>query len=347
MATRSSSSRRLLGLGLISAVATIATGCNALADPRLPQTTVFPLSDWGNDIQGLYNIIFILAAIVFVLVEGAFLYAIIRYRRRPDNRLPTQNHGNTTLEIMWTIFPAVILLFIAVPTIGTIFKSDAPPVRAESPNLRVTVIGHQWWWEFQYPDLGITTANELHLPAGQTAVFDLESIDVIHSFWFPRMGGKVDAIPTRTNHMWFTPDAQSVGEYYGQCVEFCGLQHANMRMRLFVDTPQDFQRWVEQNRANAVPVQSQVSRGGAIFLGGNCVTCHTVRGTLAQGKIGPDLTHVGSRTTIAAGMLENTPENLQRWIQHPSQIKVGTKMPDLGLSDQDVRDIAAYLLTLK
>jgi len=327
----------------------LGAGCNALADPRLPQTTVFPFSDWAGQIYGLYNLVFIMAAIVFFGVEGFFLYAIVRFRRRPDNRLPSQTHGNTTLEVAWTIIPAIVLLIIAVPTISTIFASDTPPVRADAPeHLRVTVIGHQWWWEFQYPDLGITTANELHLPANQTAVFDIQAADVIHSFWFPRMGGKVDAIPTRNNHMWFTPDANTAGqEFYGQCVEFCGTQHANMRMRLFVDSPQDFQRWAEQNRANANAVQPQVTRGGAIFLGGACVACHTVKGTLAQGKVGPDLSHVGGRSTIAAGILDNTPENLAKWIQKPSAIKVGTKMPDLGLSDQDVRDIAAYLSTLK
>jgi cytochrome c oxidase subunit II len=334
--------QKLRVISPILPAAAFAAGCTAFADPNLPQSTVFPLSDWAHQIQNLYSLIFILAAIVFIAVEGFLLFTVLRYRRTADNRLPSQTHGNTTLEILWTILPAIVLLIIMVPSIGTIFASDAAPA---GNNLRVKAIGHQWWWEFQYPDLGITTANEFHLPLNQTATFELESVDVIHSFWVPRMGGKVDNVPTRTNHMWYTP--QQVGEFPGQCVEFCGLQHANMRLRLVVDTPEDFQRWVQRLQQPPPPIAEPHTRGAALFLGGACVSCHTINGTAAQGKVGPNLTNIGSRKTIAAGILENTPDNLKNWIQHPQTYKVGNKMPDLGLSDDEARAIAGWLSTLK
>src|SRR5438874_8414896 len=309
----------ILGSALVAGL--LGTGCTQLADSRLPQTTVFPQSDWGHQIQDLYSLLFWMALVVFIGVEGFLLYAIIRFRRRPGNEMPSQVHGNTRLEVAWTILPSLVLLVIAVPSIGTIFASDAPPPTGLGSSLHVRVIGHQWWWEFQYPDLGITTGNELHLPAGRTATFDIESGDVIHSFWIPKMGGKVDAVPTRTNRMWFTP--RDPGEYPGQCVEFCGTQHANMRLRLFVDSPSDFDAWAQRQRADAVqPSGGLAQQGAQIFVrqGSPCPACHTIRGTSAQARVGPELTHVGSRKTIAAGILDNTPQNIERWIQHNREL---------------------------
>src|SRR5688572_29334555 len=284
-------SPRLAVLALATSISALSAGCTQWADSSLPQTTVFPLSDYGDMIQDLYALIFWMAVAVFIGVEGFLLYAIIKFRRRAENELPTQTHGNTRLEIAWTIIPSIVLLIIAVPTIGTIFASDAIPPTATQ---YVRVIGHQWWWEFQYPDLGISTANELHLPVGETVRFDLESVDVIHSFWFPRMGGKMDVVPTRKNHMWFTP--RETGEYYGQCVEFCGHQHANMRMRLYVDTREQFQAWVQRQRAEAAtPPAGLAAQGAEVFGRSACIACHTVRGTNARGAVGPDLTHIGGR----------------------------------------------------
>jgi cytochrome c oxidase subunit 2 len=323
------------------------SGCTAFADRAAPQTTVFPLSDWGRSIQSLYDLIFWMSVVVFIGVEGFVLYTIVRFRRRSDNELPSQTHGNTRLEVAWTVLPSIVLLIIAIPTIQTIFYSDAPPVSAQNV-LKVNVIGHQWWWEFQYPDLGVVTANELHLPAGRTASFDLRSADVIHSFWVPRMGGKVDAIPTRANHMWFTPDANAVGEYPGQCVEFCGIQHANMRLLLVVDSPADFDAWVQQQRADAAqPPAGLAQQGAELFQRSACIGCHTIRGTAARGTLGPDLTHVGGRRRIAAGILDNTPENMKRWVQNAQAAKPGNLMPNLGLSDADATAIAAYLQSLR
>jgi len=214
------------------------------------------------------------------------------------------------------------------------------------------VVGHQWWWEFQYTDLGISTANELHLVVNQTASFQLNSADVIHSFWFPLMGGKMDVFPARDNHMWFTP--QKTGDFHGQCVEFCGTQHANMRMRLVVESQSDFQAWAQRQRTDAIqPTSAQARQGSEIFQKSVCIACHTIRGTAAKGTIGPDLTHVGSRKTIAAGVLDNTPDKMTQWIRDPQSIKEGSKMTygsdtaKVPLSDADLASVVAYLQELK
>lgn len=323
--------------------AMVSVACTQLADPALPQTTVFPASDYGRMIQDVYLLIFWMAAAVFVGVEGFLLYTILRFRRRREDEMPSQVHGNTRIEVAWTIIPSIVLLIIAVPTIGTIFAADAVPPTATQ---YVKVIGHQWWWEFQYPNLGVVTANELHLPVGETVRVEMTSADVIHSFWFPRMGGKMDVIPTRTTHMWFTP--QETGEFYGQCVEFCGTQHANMRMRLYVETPEQFRAWVEQQRREATaPTAGPAVTGAEVFQRAGCPACHTVRGTNARGTIGPDLTHIGSRKTLAAGMLDNTPENLARWIRDPQGVKPKNKMVVAPPSDQDLAALVAYLQGLQ
>lgn len=344
--------RQKLILWSLGVLALSASACTqfALNAPEAPQTTVFPVSDPGAVIQDLYELIFWMALVVFIGVEGYLVYAIFRYRRRPgDTGFPAQIHGNTRLEIAWTVIPSVVLLIIAVPTIKAIFDQDRVPTASASGDvLRVQVTGHQWWWEYRYPDLGdnAVTANELHLPIGRTALLELRSADVVHSFWIPKLGGKMDVVPTRLTHLWFTP--KETGEFYGQCVEFCGLQHANMRTRLIVESPADFERWIGQQRANAVvPTGPQASRGAALFQRAPCASCHAIRGTNAKGTLGPDLTHVGSRTTIAAGVLNNTLDNLTRWIADPQDIKAGNKMPTLGLPASDVAVLAVYLQSLK
>jgi cytochrome c oxidase subunit 2 len=291
----------------------------------------------------LYILIFWMAAAVFIGVEGFLVYSVVKFRRRREGELPSQTHGNTRLEVAWTVIPALILLVIAVPTISTIFASDAIPPSASQ---HIEVIGHQWWWEFRYKELNIVTANELHLPIDQTAVFELHSNDVIHSFWIPKMGGKMDIIPARDNHMWFTP--KETGEFYGQCVEFCGFQHANMKLRLFVDSTDDFNRWARQETAPVSdPIGAAAQRGAQTFQANACVACHTIKGTNARGTIGPDLTHVGSRKTIAAGVLDNTAENMAAWIKDTQKFKPGNKMVLAPPSDSDIADIVAYLQTLR
>jgi cytochrome c oxidase subunit 2 len=316
--------------------------------PSEPQNWFVVSGDNAAVLKDLTTMILYMAAVVFVLVEGALLYAILRFRRRPANgeALPPQIHGNSRLEIAWTIAPALILIFVAVPTIQTLFHLATPPADRGDP-LRVKVIGHQWWWEFQYPDLGVTTANELHIPVGRTVIAELETADVIHSFWVPRLAGKTDLVPNHPNRMWF--NGNEPGIYYGQCAEFCGTQHAQMRFRVIVQTASDFQAWVDQQKKPpAAPASDLARQGEELFMGkAACFSCHTVDGTKAQGKVGPNLTHIGGRLTLAAGVLDNTPENLTAWIKGPQTIKPGSKMVVPALTDDEVKALVAYLEGLK
>jgi cytochrome c oxidase subunit 2 len=312
-----------------------------------PMTTIAPKSDFGWVIQYIYALVFWLSVVVFVVVEGALVYSIVRYRRRPGQGVPEQLHGNTRLEIAWTIAPALVLVLIAVPTVPAIFATQSQPPDFQNA-LKVKAIGHQWWFEFQYPELGITTANELHVQKGQVVYFDLESVDVIHSFWFPQQGGKRDMIPGRTNHMWFTPD--TAGRFLGQCVEFCGASHANMRMILYVHEPADFTAWTRTQKEPATPpaAGSAAAAGSQLFIQKGCAGCHTVEGVpAAVGKQGPNLSHYGNRSTVAAGMVENNAENLGRWLRDPPGFKPGALMPNLGLNDDEIAALTAYLHSLK
>jgi len=333
-----------------------------------PQSAVNPASDLATDLQKLFEGILWWAIGVFVLVEGALLVAIFRFRsgkgEDEERAEPRHLHGNTMLELAWTLAPALVLVFIAVPTMTTIWKVDRP---TEDPNaLIVEVTGHQWWWEFRYPESGVVTANELHIPVGRTVDFRLQSADVIHSFWFPRLAGKRDVIPGRENHLWFAAD--SVGRFTGQCAEFCGLSHALMKMEVVVSTPEDFQAWLEAQAQPAPALQAAaaqdtaadtvavapdstllrtVTEGQQMLMSKGCIACHRIDGTPAQGVLGPDLSHVGSRRTIAAGILENNHENLVRWMANPVAVKPGAKMPNLQLTDEELQTLAAYLGSLE
>ena len=326
-----------------------------------PQSTFGSTSAIGREVDGLFSLIFWLAVVVFVLVEGVLLYVIFKFRRRPDGEAKII-HGHTGLEIAWTLAPAVILAIIAVPTVSTIWREAAePPANA----LEVLVTGHQWWWEFEYPESGVRTANELHLPQGRPVVLRMTSDDVIHSFWAPQLFGKRDVILGRTTQLSFTPD--SVGTFLGQCAEFCGLSHANMRLEVVVDAPADFDAWVGQQTAPSVPVDSGaalVARGLEVFRAirepatNSCIVCHTIDGVSgAAGQLGPSLTHLASRRTIAAGVLENNAENLARWLRDPAEVKPGQGilagdgtvigMPNVGLTEEEITALVAYLRTLR
>ena len=230
--------RRLASYAFVAALVIAALSCNEAH----PNSTLTPHSDLGREIDFLWDRLLLLGTIVFVLVEGALLYIVFKYRRRDNQGTPPQTHGSTKLEIAWTLIPAVILVFIAVPTVKTIFITQA---QAAPGSLNIDVTGHQWWWEFRYPEYGVTTANEIYLPAGRTVNFRLRSADVIHSFWTPQLGGKRDVVTNRTNYMWYTPDTSiSSNVWNGFCVEYCGASHANMRFRVFTVTPQQFESWV-------------------------------------------------------------------------------------------------------
>jgi cytochrome c oxidase subunit 2 len=325
--------------------ALLAVAVSACAGDRYAQSTLHPKSDFAWLIQDLFVGTFWWAVLVFVVVEGLLLYAVIRYRARPGAPAPKHIHGHTALEIGWTIAPALILVFIAVPTVQAIFRTQG---EAPEGALRVEVVGHQWWWEFRYPELGIVTANELHLPVGKPVALEMTTVDVLHSFWIPALGGKRDVINNRVNRLSFTPD--SLGEYLGQCAEYCGASHANMRMRAVVESEADFQAWVAREAGGPAPLDSGslAWQGRQIFSRQACIGCHTMKGVpVAVGKIGPDLSHVGSRRTIAAGLFPNTTENLRRWVAHAPDMKPGSLMPPMLLSDAELDALVAYLQSAK
>jgi cytochrome c oxidase subunit 2 len=305
-------------------------------------STVVPRSDFARDILHLYGIVTWVAVGVALVVGIALAWIIVRFRDRPGApRVPAQTRGHSLLEISWTIAPALVLLAIAIPTIQVIFRTQAAPPRDA---LEITVRGRQWWWEFRYPSFEVVTANELHVPAGRPVALTLQGPDVIHSFWVPQLGGKRDVVPGRLNRLIFTADTP--GEYRGQCAEFCGVSHANMGMRVIVDAPDAFARWVAAQKAEPAEPAGLAAEGKAIFAASACVGCHTIRG-VSSGALGPDLTTFGSRHTLAAGLLPATVENVTAWLKNPPALKPAAKMPALGLTDDQARAVATYLIGLK
>ena len=461
-------SRRIVTAALTGVLTLALAACG---NQDLPNTTFDPHTEFGRDIDDLWDKLLFWGTIVFVFVEAALIFVVVRYRRREGRPEPKHVHGNTTLEIMWTVLPAVILVLIAVPTVRTIFNSQAA---APATALRVNVIGHQWWWEFEYPQYGFRTANELYLPTGRTVAFELRTQDVLHSFWIPQLGGKRDLITNRTNYLWFTPDSTlGANVWNGFCAEYCGASHANMKFRAFTVPPEDFERWAAHQRSGPVvtaaaapgpatpgaaapgaaratgaaqstaaagttqpagtpagqspaggatpaagqaggaaapgaqgapaaggaqpsiapagvaapglmaslfpqlpehaipktPIPAEVTfqsgltgdveRGRQLYARTACVGCHVIQGVSAS-PLGPNLTHMGSRTTIAAGLYPNDAEHLARWIKNAPAMKPGVIMPPFGkgirdprtnvagtLDDAQIADIVAYLLALK
>jgi cytochrome c oxidase subunit 2 len=324
-------------------------GLVAACAGEYPQSTLHPTSDFAVQLDGLYRTIFWWAVGVFVVVESVLVVTILRFRERPGAPEPKHVHGSTLLEMAWTFAPVVVLVFIAVPTIQTIAATTGEP---DEGDLEIDVVGHQWWWEYRYPEYGITTANEMHVPVGRRVALRMTSADVIHSFWAPKLSGKRDVLPRRTTHLAFTPD--SVGEVMGQCAEFCGESHANMRLRVFVDDSAAFAAWVAREQAAAAPdtLDPLIRRGLDAFrqvrtpASNSCIACHAVQGVSA-GVLGPNLSHVGSRSTIAAGMLPGTAEGLARWLRDPPAEKPGSLMPRIDLTDDEIAALVAYLMSLR
>jgi cytochrome c oxidase subunit 2 len=307
-----------------------------------PQDTLKPQGPVARQIDNLITPVFWVAGVIFVIVQTMVIVFVIRYRHREDRAEPVQIHGNTRLEIAWTLIPALILLAIAVPTIRTIFDlSDKP----DDP-VKVTVVGHQFWWEYRYEELGVVTANELHMPVGRDVELTLEGRDVIHSFWVPALGGKTDLIPGRQNRM--TLSASKPGTFLGQCTEYCGMSHANMRLKAVAQPPDEFAAWVQNQRAAATepPAGSPAADGKALFTSKGCAGCHTVQG-VSRGTLGPNLTHLQSRSSFAGAMFDLTPSEMRAWLRNPPAQKPGAKMPDLGLSEDDITKLIAYLETLQ
>jgi cytochrome c oxidase subunit 2 len=353
---------RLLAVLAAVGVLLLLVGCASNA----PQDVLKPEGPIARKEDNLFKPLFYLAVIpVFVLVQGLVIATVIRHRHRPGRPDPVQVHGNTKLEIGWTAAPALILLFAAVPTISTIFDIAREP---KGDVLHVTVYGHLWWWEYQYPDQEISTANELHIPTGRPVRLTLRTEEpglppgpdgkpaqgVIHSFWVPKLAGKQDVVPGRDNKL--TIQADKPGQrYLGQCAEYCNLSHANMRLAVKTHTPEDFEAWVaSQQRAAAKPASGTAAQGYGIFTGkGGCLACHSVTGIEgAVSRVGPNLTHLKARDRFAGYTIENTPQNLRKWVDNPSAMKPmrpdkGTGMPDQGLSPEELDQVVAYLETLK
>ena len=289
---------------------------------------------------------------IFLIVGGMMLYAVIRFRQRPTDsgREPAQIYGSNQIELSWTVIPILIVVMLFLATTRVIWDTQAAPKPASAVD--VTVIGHQFWWEYRYPKLGVVTANELHIPVSDPAkptptYLEMSSADTDHSFWVPRLAGKTDLIPNRLNVMWVDP--ATPGLYLGQCAQYCGTQHAKMLLRVYAQSPEDFAAWIKQQQAAASPDLSgnaAATEGQTVFMRSACINCHTISGTVATGRFGPDLTHLASRDTIASGPVKNTPENIRQWIADPNSMKPGVLMPSMHLNDHDLDVITAYLTTL-
>ena len=300
-----------------------------------------PNSAQAQSIANLFNGSMLLGTAIFVLVTGLVLYVLWRYRSRGDTAEPRQYPGNRRLEIAWTIAPALIVAGLFGWQLDVMRDTDPPSDRP--PDIIVT--GYSWWWRVEYPQAGFVTANEIHIPVGQQVLFQLQAADVIHNFWVPDLGPKRDMIPGHPNNtVWLAADRPGV--YLGACSEYCGLQHAWMRLRVIAHPQAEYDAWVRQHQTVATPAGAEAARGAEIFGSLTCVNCHAITG-ISNAQAGPDLSHVGSRETLGAGIIENTPENLSRWIANPHDIKSGVQMPGYQLSEADLRALVAYLEGLK
>jgi cytochrome c oxidase subunit 2 len=316
-------------------------------------TSIFaPVSTPAASLYDFSLFVLAVTGTIFVIVFGMLLYAAVKFRQRPDDdrREPLQIYGSDQLELAWTVIPVLIVIVLFMTSARVIHQvQDA---RRPPGTIEVTVIGHQFWWEYRYPQYGFVTANELHVPVSDPAhptptFLELLSADTDHSFWIPRLAGKTDLIPNHPNSMWIDP--HETGLFLGQCAQYCGTQHAKMLLRAYVDSPADFDRWVSAQRQAAqtdAPLDAKAQEGREVFNSTACINCHVVSGTVANGLFGPDLTHLMSRETIASGAVQNTSENLRRWIQNPAAIKPGALMPAMNLTDKELDAVTAYMLSL-
>lgn len=332
----------------------MAIGIHDFALPDLVhgKTSIFsPDATPAHSIFSLSMLVLAITLSIFLVVGGLLLYAIVRYRERlsdPDAaHEPAQIYGSNQIELSWTVIPILIVVMLFLATARVIYSTEHAPKPPSA--LDVTVIGHQFWWEFRYPKLGITTANELHIlvsdPRHPTPTYlTMSSADTNHSFWVPRLSGKMDVIPNRINVMWVDPT--TAGLYLGQCAQYCGTQHAKMLLRVYADTPAEFATWVARQQQPAAQ-DSSVAEGRTVFEHNACISCHTIAGTVATGRFGPNLTHVASRSTIASGSVSNTAANIRTFVGNPAHFKPGALMPPMHLNDHDLAAVTAYLTTLK
>jgi cytochrome c oxidase subunit 2 len=335
---------------LLAGILLAASLCNATTPSENAVPSIFePHSTPAESIRHLSYFVLVITGLIFLVVFILLTYVIVKFRNKTleDGREPAQVYGSTQIELAWTIIPIliVVVLFLATARVIHAIQDARKPATA----VEVTAIGHQFWWEFRYPALGIVTANELHVPVSDPAhptptFLKLLSADTDHSFWVPQLAGKTDLIPNRVNETWLDP--QQTGIYFGQCAQYCGTQHAKMLLRVSADSPEEFAAWVQAQKQPAKQDEKEIA-GRHVFETTACINCHAVGATNATGRFGPDLTHLMSRSTIASGAAENTPENLRLWIQNPDAIKPGSLMPAMKLSDNDLDALVRYLETLR
>ena len=323
------------------------------AAPNSTSTSIFaPNSTPADQIFGLSIFVLVVTGTIFAIVFGLLLYAAIKFRKRAndDLREPLQIYGSDQLELAWTVIPVLIVIVLFMTSARVIHS--VKDVRQPPGSVEVTVVGHQFWWEYRYPQYGFVTANELHVPVSDPAhptptFLALLSADTDHSFWIPRLAGKTDLIPNHPNRTWIDP--HEIGLYLGQCAQYCGTQHAKMLLRAYVESRADFDRWVQTQQQLAreeSALSPEALEGRRVFNATACINCHAIAGTAAQGRFGPDLTHLMSRETIAAGVVRNAAADLRRWVQNPAAIKPGSLMPSMNLTDKELDEVTAYLLTL-
>lgn len=303
-------------------------------------------SRFDQPIVHLTIVVLVMMSAILVLVTGLVVIAMVRFRQRAGAPEPEQTFGNNKLEITWTVLPFLLLVSIFVLTVITMAHSDPPQsALGGDPAPDLVISGHQFWWEIEYPKAGFTTANEVHIPVGQPVLVRLIGADVIHDFWVPELSRKMDMIPGAPNHIWLAADR--AGTYLGTCAEFCGNDHAWMRIRVIAQPPQEFASWERAQAQTPAPPSNPLAQyGETLFRSTSCSTCHAVSG-ISDGRVGPDLTHVASRETLAAGRLMNNPVNLEAWIHDPNNFKPGSYMPNVNLKPDDLSAMVAYLETLK
>jgi cytochrome c oxidase subunit 2 len=341
---------RATGIALLVAGVFLAAGlCTATPQSHSVPSIFDSRSTPANSIRHLSFFVLGVTGLIFLVVFSLLSYVVVKFRSRATDteREPAQVYGSTQIELAWTIIPILIVVVLFLATARVIHAiQDAPkPVEA----VEVTAIGHQFWWEFRYPKLGIVTANELHVPVSDpshpTPTFlKLFSADTDHSFWIPQLAGKTDLIPNHPNETWFDP--HETGLFFGQCAQYCGTQHAKMLLRVYVDSPEDFKVWVRGQQPKANEDVKEIA-GRRVFESTACINCHAINGTNGTGRFGPDLTHLMSRHTIASGAAENNTQNLRLWIQNPDSIKPGSLMPAMKLSDAELDALVRYLGTLQ
>ena len=302
-----------------------------------------PQSPQARAIFDLSIVVIVVMVVIFAVVVGIVMYALLGFPRWREGECdPQQGEGNKTIEIVWTAIPLAIVTMLFVLSARTMGISDPPP----PPKPDIVVIGHQWWWEARYTNSGAVVANEIHIPVGKPVALRLDAVDVLHEFWVPELGRKITSVPGHPNHLWIQSDKPAT--YLGFCTEFCGTQHAWMHFLLVAQPEEEFQKWQQAQLLAAPPPSSEnAQKGLALFQQMSCVNCHAIKGTTPSATFGPDLTHFASRKQLGAGIAENTPDNLRRWLRNPQQVKVGAKMPNFKFTEEQVTQLADYIETLK